>query len=395
MRVLFVSPRYGPEVAGGAEAHCRAMASRLAGRGHEVSVLTSCATSYLDWADDYPPGDSDVEGVTVHRLPAARRRDDATFSSLNARVAWGRRPVAPMLQREWMRLQGPELEGFDEACRALGADADVVVPIPYLYNTTWRALQACRGGAASVLIPAAHDEPPLSLPIFDGLFRLPDALAVSTPEEAQMLGGRFGRRDATTVVGVGVDEPEVRTPDLARTALGLSGDEPYLLYAGRLDPAKGVEELHDYFVALRRRDGDRRLKLVLLGEAVRPLPSHDDIVAPGFVPTEVRDSAMAGAAAVVVPSYFESFSFLLCEGWLHRRPALVNGRCDVLRGQVHRSGGGLAYHGFGSFETAVQLLLESPALASSMGERGRRYVRDRYDWERVLSDFEQVLERVA
>lgn len=394
MKVLFVSPRYGSDVAGGAEALCRAYATRLAHRGHDVSVLTSRATRYTDWADDYPAGTSTIDGVRVHRLGVNRERDDESFSVLNARVGWGNRPLAPLVQREWMRLQGPDLDGFSDACAELAGAVDVVAAMPYLYNTTWEALHACRGRAPTVLIPAAHDEPPLSLPIFQSLFRLPDAIAVSTPEEGELVAERFGRAADTSVVGIGIDAGEPASPDPAREALGL-GDDPYLLYAGRIDPAKGTEELFDFFVALRRRAPELRLKLVLLGEQVRPLPPHPDVVCPGFVSDDVRDSAMAGALAVVVPSYFESFSLLLCDGWAQRRPALVQGRCAVLRGQVRRSGGGLAYEGFTSFETAVRLLLEDPSGAEEMGSRGRSYVLDRYEWQRVLDDLELVLERAA
>ena len=39
MRILSVVQRYGDEVAGGAERHCRELATRLAARGHEVDVL--------------------------------------------------------------------------------------------------------------------------------------------------------------------------------------------------------------------------------------------------------------------------------------------------------------------------------------------------------------------
>ncbi len=42
MKLACVVQRYGAEVTGGAEAHCRAIAERLA-ESHDVTVLTSCA----------------------------------------------------------------------------------------------------------------------------------------------------------------------------------------------------------------------------------------------------------------------------------------------------------------------------------------------------------------
>src|ERR671932_820288 len=64
MHLLFVVQRYGPEVFGGAEDACRQFASRMAVR-HDVEVLTSCAVSYVDWANVYRPGTESLDGVTV------------------------------------------------------------------------------------------------------------------------------------------------------------------------------------------------------------------------------------------------------------------------------------------------------------------------------------------
>jgi len=73
MRLCFVIQRYGLEVAGGSELHCRWLAGRLA-RSHEVEVATTCALDYLQWRDHYPPGPDLVDGIPVTRYPVARPR---------------------------------------------------------------------------------------------------------------------------------------------------------------------------------------------------------------------------------------------------------------------------------------------------------------------------------
>src|SRR5579862_2227277 len=98
MRILFAVQRYGTEVAGGAEAACRELAWRLAARGHEVHVVTSCAQSYVDWANAYPEGDTTIDGVTVHRLAVAHARDNRFFGPLNGRAVWGHKPNPLFLQ---------------------------------------------------------------------------------------------------------------------------------------------------------------------------------------------------------------------------------------------------------------------------------------------------------
>ena len=74
MKILYSVQRYGENVVGGSEAAARAFAEHLAASGHEVSVVTSCAQSYSDWANVYPPGREELNGVTIRRLPVTEPR---------------------------------------------------------------------------------------------------------------------------------------------------------------------------------------------------------------------------------------------------------------------------------------------------------------------------------
>src|SRR6185436_7908412 len=55
VKLACVVQRYGADIAGGSELHCRDLAKRLAAR-HEITVLTSCARDYVTWENSYPPG---------------------------------------------------------------------------------------------------------------------------------------------------------------------------------------------------------------------------------------------------------------------------------------------------------------------------------------------------
>src|SRR5438067_3775943 len=94
MRLLFVVQAYGSDVYGGAETACRQFATGMAARGHTVEVVTSCAKSYVDWANVYPPGTTAEDGVELHRLPSDLRRDLALFGPVNGRAVYGRKPAA-------------------------------------------------------------------------------------------------------------------------------------------------------------------------------------------------------------------------------------------------------------------------------------------------------------
>jgi glycosyltransferase involved in cell wall biosynthesis len=393
MRVLYVVQRYGEDIAGGAEQHARAFAERLVDRGHGVTVLTTCASSYVNWGNTFPKGWTSCNVVAVYRTPVARARNPHLFARFNSRMSGspGLRPLA--LQRDWMEMQGPHAPGIVPYLRRHARGYDVVVFITYLYWTTWAGLRECAGVVPTILHTTAHDEPPMRLSIFEEVMRAPDEFVFLTPEEGELVHDRFPGSPPGEVVGIGVEMDRDGDAAAFRRRFAL-GSDPYLLYVGRVDPAKGAAELIDYFVAYKNRNpGD--LRLVLLGENLVDVPERPDIVTTGFVDEATRNSALAGTLALVHPSYFESFAMVLTEVFSQRRPALVQGQCAVLNGHAHRSGGAVPYTGFAEFEAAVDSLVASPGLADALGRAGRTYVERDYDWDVVMDRYERVLTRVA
>ena len=69
-KIAFIIIRYGVEVNGGAEVHCRMLAERLRPY-YDVEVLTTTTKVFRDRDNDYPEGVSTVNGVTVRRFKPA------------------------------------------------------------------------------------------------------------------------------------------------------------------------------------------------------------------------------------------------------------------------------------------------------------------------------------
>ncbi|MGH9180733.1 MAG: glycosyltransferase [Acidimicrobiales bacterium] len=227
MRLLFVVQRYGKQVAGGAELCCRRYATRLAARGHDVEVLTSCALNYVDWANALTPGTEIIDGVKVHRLPVVRPRNNDLFGLLNARTVAGRKPIPLYLQEAWMRAQGPLVEDVVPWLRERAGGYDTVIFFTYLYYTTWAGLPAAAGLVPTVLHPTAHDEPPLYLPLFDMVMRMPHAFGFLTEEEGELVRRRFRVERPSQVVGIGVDL-EAEGDEAAFRRMFDLGDRPYV-----------------------------------------------------------------------------------------------------------------------------------------------------------------------
>lgn len=392
MKLLYVVQAYGPDVFGGAESHCRMMATRMAARGHDVHVVTSCAVSYYDWANHYEPGSSEFEGVTIHRLPVSGPRNHELFGPLSARVLSGYKPVPLFIQERWIDTQGPHMPELPQWIWDHALDYDAVIFFTYLYYPTVRGLPMTSGRVPTILHALAHDEPPFYLPVFDQTLKLPSAFAFSVEEDAHLMQRRARPTQMQAIIGIGAELDVVGDATKFRKQFNIP-DDPYVVCVGRLDPAKGSDELFDYFVTYKQRNPGP-LKLVLVGEPVKPLPAHDDVIVTGFVDKEIRNGAVAGAVASIHPSYFESFSMALTEAWAQRRPAIVNGHCEVLLGQARRSGGGLPYLNFAEFEETLKLIVNSDVMQKRFGEAGRSYTEERYDWATVMDKYERFIERV-
>ena len=389
MKVAYVVPRYGVEVVGGAEYGARMLAERLvAGLGWEVEVLTTCALDWRTWADEYPPGVVDINGVRVRRFRSVAGRDPG-FEAFSSKVLAAPESVPAADAERWIDLQGPVCP--DVVAAAADGDADVVVFYPYLYHPTVRGVAAV--GRRAVLQPAAHDEPPLRLPVFHEVFTAASGLVFHTPGERRLAERLFPIAAVPQVVtGLGC-EPAAGEATSARQALGL-GDQPYLLCLGRVDEGKGTGVLARFFAAFKaRRPGP--LKLVLAGPVLDRPPPHPDIVVPGPVSESVKWGALRGACGLVSPSPFESFSIVVVEAWTAGVPVLVNAFCAATSEHVARSGGGLAFAGYAQFEVAVERLVSDAGLNASLAARGRAHAERHFAWPVLLERYRGFLERAA
>ena len=151
-------------------------------------------------------------------------------------------------------------------------------------------------------------------------------------------------------------------------------------------------ELFDHFHRYARTSG--RLDLMLIGTPVMPVPSHPRIHHLGFVPDDEKFDAMAAADLLIMPSYFESLSMVTLEAWAMGVPVLVNGQCDVLRGQTIRANAGLYYNTYGEFSEALRLLETNRQLRRTFGANGQDYFRQHYTWPVIEQKYLDMLHQL-
>ena len=201
MRIAFVIQRYGAEILGGSEYHCRLIAERLATR-HEVEVLTTCARDYITWKNEYPEGSDRIRGVTVRRFASTRQRDIEAFNTYSEWIFSNDHTRDDEVN--WLEMQGPWCPALIEYLTRHHKSYDAIIFFTYLYAPTVLGLEV--DPARSILVPTAHDEPAIRLGIYKEMFRLPTAIAYNTDVERNFLKSTFDiRAVAEETVGCGVD----------------------------------------------------------------------------------------------------------------------------------------------------------------------------------------------
>ncbi len=373
MKLAVVVQRYGPMINGGAELHARYIAEHL-GRHAEIEVLTTCATDYVTWRNELPEGTGEVNGIAVRRFRVKHERDPEAFARWSDRVFDARHSIGDEL--EWLKVEGPASTALVDYLARHATDYDFFVFFSYRYYHAYHGARAT--AARAVLVPTAERDAAIGVSIFPPLFRAVRAVMYNSPEERAMIEAVAANQDVPgIVVGVGSDVPRTLQPNRFRQKFGIRG--PFAAYVGRVDRNKGCNELFDFFQGYTR-DGSGRLTLVLIGDSLLPVPDHPRIQHLGFLNEADKFDAMAAADLLIMPSFYESLSMVVLEAWAVGKPVLVNGRCDVLKGQCLRSNGGLYYENYPEFLETLGALERHRWLAGTLGRNGRQYFRDHYDW---------------
>ena len=403
MRIAIVVQRYGTDINGGAELHARLLAERLAAR-HGVDIITTKSKSYVVWDNELDKDYEIINGLPVYRFASHKKnkflahrfyrlnRDLSKISIFFRKLGWKKLATSRILRfhwffRQWLRHQGPYCPSMMDFIKQKKNYYDVFIYFTYLYYPTNAGINIT--GKKSILIPTAHDEKPFYFTGYAGIFEKAGYIMYNSIAEKQLVENTYpsSKRTANDIAGVGIDAPHIKK---SKPVI----EDPYFVYIGRLDRAKNVHELADFFKKYKDRNNQaRNLKLVLIGKAEKNLPEtdHPDIIQTGFISDEEKNRWLQHARALIIPSKHESLSMVTLEAMNAGIPVIANASSKVLEDHIRVSKAGFAYENYMEFERALnRILTMTENQRKIMKKKGIAYVKNNYQWEAILQKFEKA-----
>ncbi|MFV0546645.1 MAG: glycosyltransferase family 4 protein [Bacteroides sp.] len=410
-KIAFVVTGYGKEINGGVEQHCRMLAERLT-NDYNIEVLTTCVKNYKTGGNDLPPGTEWINGVQVRRFEAdpvdrdlhdyyVRKSKRSTrlrkhlyqlgllsfISSIHPLWTFGREMELKVL-RSYPTYSSSLIRFLSENRSHYKA----VIPLNVSFPLAYFATNCCP--QKTIVIPTMHHESSSFRSLLTETFIHAAYIGFNTAAEEKLAESIFGRKLAPHgIISVGIEEAV--DADWLLTKKKYNLPENYLLYVGRVDSGK-MSKLVEYYLGYKKKYQDSDLKLVLVGGLFTNPISHPDIFYTGFVNDGEKSVIIQKAKVLVNPSRFESLSLILLEGMKKKKAMLVNGNCTVLKEHCENSGGAAIYYQHkADFISKLHSVEQSESRRIQMGDKGRKYVEENYDWAVILDRLRRVIDQLG
>jgi glycosyltransferase involved in cell wall biosynthesis len=419
VKFAFITPRYGADVAVGAEHGCRLLAEQLA-RRHDVDVLTTTAHDSVTWKNEFAEGADRIKGALVRRFAVSATPDPGALAEVSRRLATGPRSRPDELS--WVLNGGPVSAGLLDYLKRQHKVYDVLVFFGVWHPLTVHGLEIAP--ERSILFPYLQYRPELRFDLWADVLSRPKALGYFSNAERRLLHTYVGVSPAhDEIIGIGIDPPprqsyprhqqdpadviiaEDDLPDeeddkADEDYLGGRGvpfrrrhrlGESFALYGGRVEPDNGCEEMIEYFDSFA--EGGDEMSLVLMGVKMMKIPEAPYLRLAGVLPDRDRMTAYEAAAVTLAPNPGDLLAQSLLESFAVGTPVLACASNEAAVEHCRRANAGLYYTSREEFVGAMNAL-RGRELRERLGENGRRYVRQHHQWDAVIGRFERLVAKL-
>ncbi len=316
----------GTRDTGGMSVYIRELAAALGRQGHTVDVYTRV----------HDPRDGQIDSLGRNaRLIHLRAGSDEELNKLVVYSYLEDYACALEAFRKANDLKYDMIYSHYWVSAQLGSEVRVWWGVPHV--TMFHTL-----GAVKNALGIGEDEPDLRIEKERELAQGAHRVIAATERERAALARYYGTpEERVGVVPCGVNTAVFRPSDrdAARRTVGF-GDEKTVLFAGRIEPLKGIDQLLRAVALLP----DRKVRLVVIGgngenqeqiDGLRALAEQLGIGGrvdfSGTVKHELMPFYYAAADVCVVPSYYESFCLVAIESLACGTPVVATDVGDLRR----------------------------------------------------------------
>jgi glycosyltransferase involved in cell wall biosynthesis len=387
MKILQVIPSFPPAYAFGGPVNVVYNVSKmLVKRGHEVVICTTDAKDFGSRIEGNPDGIDD--GLEVHRFK------NVSMTLVKKFKLFVTPQLALFLKKGLKRFDVLHLHEYVSFQNIVAYHYARSYGIPYILQAhgslprigNWRRLKWI------------YD-------LFFGHRLLRDASKVIalSEVEAQQYRNIGVSDERITVIPNGIDlsEYEVLPPRGSfKGKFGIKDEEKIVLYLGRIHRDKGIDFLVKTFSYLIK-NSVKNVRLVIAGPddgylieskcLVNSLRLNEYILFTNMLSENDKIKAYVDSSVCAYLSPYEPFGLVSLEAAACGTPVIVS--ADTPMSQMVNDGGfgfSIKYGDLNQLVKMLQIILNNDNLKEEMGQRGRRFVFDHFDWSIIINKIEAV-----
>jgi D-inositol-3-phosphate glycosyltransferase len=248
------------------------------------------------------------------------------------------------------------------------------------------------------------------------VIQIADRLIAATPAEEAQLNWLYRadmRKVRTIPPGVDLNRFRPIPKQIAKKHIGIPPNDKNIIFAGRIEPLKGIDTLLCAMALIQKRcpDAVKGVCVAIIGgdpwadtpdaemarlqELRRELGITDLVTFLGAKDQEILPNYYAAAEMVVMPSHYESFGMVALEAMAMGTPVIaseVGGLAFLVRDD--ENGFHVPSRDPEALAERIYCLLTDEACRDRLGRQARYYALQ-YDWEIIVQRMRRVYEEVV
>jgi len=228
------------------------------------------------------------------------------------------------------------------------------------------------------------------------------ALTETETEQCRIMGVD---EDKIEIIPNGIDLSEYENlPEKGefRKKYGIQDNEKIILYLGRIHKTKGIDLLISAYADLIKKLDNVRLVIVgpddgflpFLKKQVKDLKINHKVLFTGPLYGKEKLEAYVDADVFVLPSIYETFPNTVLEACACGTPVIAT-KAKHKHDWIHNKVGYVVERDKHHLQNAIVKILKDEQLRKNLGKEGKRLIKQRFNWEKIVEKFEDIYSSVS